>query len=300
MIRLEAQRGTEAPFLVSGNQDGMVWESRVDPGFFDVFELPIVAGRGFTPADAGTPTVVVNESLARNLGGSPLGMYVRYPSRREGDEPSPWHEVVGVVTNAGMNPTDRGEADFVYHPGGPADLYPGYVGVRVQEGGARLAALVPSLVPQMDPALRVYDVLMLDELVKRRALGGITAMIAVNLVILFALLLSAAGLFALMAVAVERRTREIGIRLALGATPRAVLGAVFARAATQLGLGILIGNLLVMGLFGVLSASFQPLDLLPRMGAISALMALVGLGACAVPARRVLRVQPTDAIKGVG
>jgi len=198
-----------------------------------------------------------------------------------------------------MTPTDLGEADYVYEAAPPAELFPGYVAVRMREGAAALAARVPTIALEVDRELRVRDVLTLDEVVRRRNLPGVAGAIGVNVVVALAILLSAAGLFALMAVAVERRTREIGIRVALGAGSRGVLRAVFARAATQLGAGIVLGNLLVLGLFGVLSEAVDPLDLLPRMAAISAVMAAVGIAACAVPARRALRVQPTEAIKGV-
>ncbi|HUK63453.1 MAG TPA: ABC transporter permease, partial [Dongiaceae bacterium] len=104
--RLEAQRGTEHPFPVHGNADGAILSSRVDLGFFDVLALPVVAGRRFDFADLGARTVVVNASLARELGGNPVGMRVRDAAER-GDggiegKPGPWLEVVGVVTNAGL------------------------------------------------------------------------------------------------------------------------------------------------------------------------------------------------------
>jgi putative ABC transport system permease protein len=136
--------------------------------------------------------------------------------------------------------------------------------------------------------------------VRRRALPGRMAYVGVMSVIALAITLSAAGLFALMAVAVQRRMREIGIRVALGASGRGVLRALFARAAAQLGAGILLGNVLVFGL-RILRAGTTDLStlILPAMG-ISAFMALVGISACAVPARRALGVQPTDAIRGVG
>jgi len=304
--RLEAQRGMEAPFLVRGNLDGMVLSSRVEPGFFDVFELPIVAGRAFDSADRGARTVVVNESLARNLGGNPIGMQVRYAAVR-GDggvverEPEPWHEVVGVVTNAGMCATDRGECDLMCHAALPSELNPGYFAAQARGEGSNLGARIPSIALEVDPALRVYDVLRLDEVVRRRNLSGRMIGIGFFVILSLALMLSAAGLFALVAVAVERRRREIGIRIALGASTRGVLKAVFARAAAQLGVGIVLGNVLLLGLRILQGGGTVKMSslVLPMVG-VSTLMALVGIAACVVPARRALRVQPTDAIRGVG
>jgi putative ABC transport system permease protein len=305
MRRLEARRDLEAPFLVHGNFEELVASSGVDLDFFDVFELPMVAGRAFDSADRGARTVVVNESLAKNLGGNPIGMQVRYPAER-GDggidegEPGPWQEVVGVVTNTGMNPTDRGDGDFVYHAALPSELNPGYFAARVRGTGSNLGARIPSIAAEVDPVLRVYDVFRLDELRRRRNLTGRMIGIGAMVIVSLAVLLSAAGLFALVAVAVEGRRREIGIRMALGASTRGVLQAVFARTAAQLGAGILVGNGLLLGLRllqggGTVKMSAVVLPL----AAVSALMALVGIAACVVPARRALRVQPTEAIRGV-
>lgn len=106
---------------------------------------------------------------------------------------------------------------------------------------------------------------------------------------------AAAGLYALMAVAVARRTREIGIRLALGARRRDVLGSVFARAARQLGGGIIAGNSLIM-LIAWRTDSLTA-NLVASSVITSVIMAVVGVLACAAPARRALRVQPTEALR---
>ena len=114
-------------------------------------------------------------------------------------------------------------------------------------------------------------------------------------VLLVALVLSAAGLYALMSVAVSRRTREIGIRMTLGATPRQVLGSVFSRAGRQLGGGIIAGNSLIL-LFAWRADSLTA-DLALSSAITSVIMAAVGVLACAAPARRALRVEPTEALR---
>ena len=116
-------------------------------------------------------------------------------------------------------------------------------------------------------------------------------------VLLVAVVFSAAGLYALMAVAVARRTREIGIRIALGASPRLVLASVFARAGRQLGGGILAGNSLILLL--AWRADSLTADLVISSAIASIVMAVVGLLACGAPARRALRIQPTDALRQV-
>src|SRR5688572_5353371 len=112
-----------------------------------------------------------------------------------------------------------------------------------------------------------------------------------------AVVFAAAGLYALMAVAVARRTREIGIRVALGANPRRVLRTVFARAARQLGGGIVAGNALI--LFLAWRTDSLTADLIVTAVVTSVTMAVVGVLACAGPARRALRIQPTEALRQV-
>ena len=109
------------------------------------------------------------------------------------------------------------------------------------------------------------------------------------------LLLSAAGLFAVMAVGVARRTREIGIRVALGATRPTVLRVLFGRAALQIGMGIIVGCLLL----GILIARQGELSsfVLGPIAMVSVSMLVVGLIACAVPAARALRIKPVEALR---
>src|SRR4029450_6973152 len=100
-----------------------------------------------------------------------------------------------------------------------------------------------------------------------------------------------------MAVAVARRTREIGIRIALGATPQRVLGSVFARAARQLGGGIIAGNSLIVLLAWRTDSLTTTLVVVSVITSI--IMAVVGALACAGPARRALRIQPTEALRQI-
>jgi ABC-type antimicrobial peptide transport system permease subunit len=114
-------------------------------------------------------------------------------------------------------------------------------------------------------------------------------------VLLVAVVFSAASLYALMAVAVQRRTREIGIRVALGASRQRVLRTVFARAGRQLGGGIIAGNTIVL-LIAWRTESLTT-ALVAALMIMSVVMTAVGALACAAPARRALRVQPTEALR---
>jgi putative ABC transport system permease protein len=117
-------------------------------------------------------------------------------------------------------------------------------------------------------------------------------------IVLLVMALSAAGLYSMMSVAATRRTREIGIRLAIGASPRAVLAALFARAATQVGIGIILANALLAPMMSAIGISELPVSfVLQSMLIASGGMLLTGLVACGVPARRALRIEPTEAVR---
>jgi putative ABC transport system permease protein len=154
---------------------------------------------------------------------------------------------------------------------------------------------VREIARQIDPGIRLYDPLPLDIRIRRDDRPEVLAAWSGVGGILLCIFLSAAGLFALMAVSVARRTREIGIRLALGASRTALLAALFGRAARQLAMGIAVG---VVAVF-LISVAFEraQLPILLPLLAVAAFMTLVGLLACAVPALRALRVQPTEALR---
>src|SRR5690606_148234 len=223
--------------------------SSVDVDFFDAFRIPVIAGRTFRSDDVGATSgvVIINESLAHNIGGNPVGVRLRTVSADEEQERGPWLEVAGGGENLDLDPTAHGDSDFMFMPASVATLSgPPYVAVRVSGDSRAFEQKLRMIAAQVAPDLRLYDVLPLTEVIRRdNADGVLMATIGVSVVVIV-LLLSAAGLFALMSVAVARRTREIGIRRAIGASPRAVLTALFKRAATQIAGGIVIGNLLVL------------------------------------------------------
>ncbi|MEX2285287.1 MAG: ABC transporter permease [Gemmatimonadota bacterium] len=296
--QLEAQRGTSAPFVVAADIPGdRAWTADVDIAFFDAFRIPLVAGRAFHAGDANAANaVIINETLARNIGGNALGSRIRYAGRDAGEQANPWYEVVGIVRNRAIE-----DADFMYVPVSAAAVSPLVVGIHVRGDAAALAPRLRALATQVEPGLRLYDLVPLDEFGRREGLAVTRATIAIVVITMLVMALSAAGLYSLMSVAVTRRTREIGIRLAIGASPRAVLAAVFARAAVQVGIGIVLGNALLPPVMTALGqAELTVGEVLPQMLAASAAMLLVGLVACGVPARRALRVQPTEAVKYAG
>jgi putative ABC transport system permease protein len=301
-VALEMEQDGAAPARLHGNYEGGFAMAAVGAGYHEAFGAAIVAGRGLQAADAGAANrpVVVNEAFMRKVGRNPVGARVRTIQRGGERAPGPWHEIVGVVTDLGMDQAggdDGGDATRIYRAASAAELDPVVITVRVAGAASPLGPRVADLARQVDAGLQLRDIATLHEVVAQeqesQAFGGVI----IQSVLVGAVVFSAAGLYALMAVAVTRRTREIGIRIALGASPRRVLGSVFARAGRQLGGGIIAGNSLILLL--AWRADSLTADLLVSSVITSIIMAVVGVLACAAPARRALRVHPTEALRQV-
>jgi predicted permease len=276
---------------------------RVEADYFALYGMPIVAGRAFTEADARAgATAVVNEVYAENHlgGGAAVGRRLRLV--RESDiagevEAGPSLEIVGVVRDF--------EAE-AYEPSGniylPADLArlspPIRLAIRVRVSPATSFALrLRGIAADVDRTLQLEGLVSSAERHRQSKQFSRYLAIATTAVMLSVLLLSAAGIYALMSFTVARRLREIGIRSALGAEPRRLLSSIFARASVQL-----IGGML-FGLIGTVA-----LDRLTGRGPVNdgnpvvlllvaALMTTVGLVAAIGPALRGLAVQPTEALR---
>ena len=301
-VALEIDQDGAPPARLHGNYEGGFAMAAVGAGYHEAFGARILAGRALQAADAGAPNgsvvvpVVVNEAFVLVVGRNPVGARVRTLQRGSERELGPWHEIVGVVSDSWTVPADWSGAAYIYRAGSTAELDPVVVAVRVAGDAAPLAPRAAALARQIDAGLQLRDIATLEETVARqRALGGGIGGVVIAGILLGSLVFSAAGLYALMAVAVQRRTREIGIRIALGANPRRVLRTVFARAARQLGGGIIAGNSLILLL--AWGADSLTADLLVSSVITSVIMAAVGVLACATPARRALRIQPTEALR---
>jgi hypothetical protein len=296
-VAVEMEQDGAPPARLQGNYEGGFAMAAVGAGYHDAFGAKIVAGRGLHTADAGRPNgpVVVNEAFMRVVGRNPVGARVRTLQRGSEREVGPWHEIVGVVTDLWTFPADWSGAAYVYRAASVAEVDPVVVAVRVAGDAAPLAPRVAALARQVDAGLHLRDIVTLDDIVAQEQTRMVGGAVAFGTVLLVAVVFSAAGLYALMAVAVKRRTREIGIRIALGATPGRVLGSVFTRAGRQLGGGIIAGNSLILLL--AWRADSLTAGLLVSSVITSVIMAAVGVLACAAPARRALRIQPTEALR---
>jgi putative ABC transport system permease protein len=298
-VALELEQDGAHPVRLNGNYEGGFAMAAVGAGYHEAFGARMLAGRALRPSDAEAVDgpVVVNNAFMRVLGRNPVGARIRTPQQGSERAAGPWHEIVGVVTDLWTFPADWSEAAYVYRAASAAEIDPVVVTVRVAGNAAPLAPRVDSLARQVDAGLHLRDIVTLDDIVAHEQTRMVGGSIVFGSILLVGLVFSAAGLYALMAVAVARRTREIGIRIALGANPRRVLRAVFARAARQLGGGIVAGN--GISLFLAWRADSLTTDQLVSSLITSVIMAAVGVLACAAPARRALRVQPTEALRQV-
>jgi predicted permease len=276
-----------------------LWTAAVGPRYFEAFEAPIVAGRDFHAGDRASDSraVLVNEAFARLhlQGGNPVGRRVRYASL-DPAQPNAWLEIVGMVRDIGMTPTDRGEAPYVFTAASPVSVTPLVIGLRVAGDPTALALRVRAIAADLDLGVRLDEVRRLDERVWRVDIPMMVSAGALVFVVGLGLLMSAAGVFSLMAVSVARRTREIALRTALGASRTRLLAGLFGRAAALVGSGVACGNAVL--LIAILTSDDTPVTLI--WGALlmtSAIMLVVGLVACIEPARRALRIEPIEALK---
>ena len=288
------------PDLADRGRESPVVQDVASGGFFAAAGIEIVAGRGFEPADGpdGVPVAVVNETFARLFfpGDDPVGERFTWGSP---DADATWATIIGVARDArraGLDQPVRPSA-FV-----PAAQFPdSRVDVLVRSAGDPLALAdgVRAAVHAIDGQLpltrvRTLEQAMADSLAQRRFVAGLLGVFAAS-----ALALAAVGIFGVMAYVVGQRTREIGIRVALGA-PRAsvlrgVLGEGMAHATVGLGLGVL-GSLALTRYVRTQLVGLEPTDPGTFVAATLVLMAVAVL-ACVVPARRAAGVDPLVALR---
>lgn len=278
----------------------------VTPGYLDAMRIPLVEGRGIAPTDsAGAPGVVVINQAAAQLywpGESPLGRRILLGG---GAGPG-WVTVVGIVRDVRHAAFDRVPGSQMYlsqeqfrfwNGGGPVRGMT--LVVRTPGEPAALAGAVRETVAALDPALplgefRTMEQVLSDSLARPRLMMSMLAAFAA-----VALVMGAVGIYGVMAWLVGRRTRELGIRLALGAQPREVAGLVLkhslALTAAGVAVGLLLAALLTRALAGMLYG-VTPLDAWTFAG-VPLGLAVVALLAAAIPTWRASRVDPNAVLR---
>jgi putative ABC transport system permease protein len=262
--------------------------------------IPLVRGRLFTEHDDenGRSVAILSESLARAAFPSedPLGRQVQLPTRKG---PGPWTTIVGIVRDVKMEALDLDERPALYRPLWQVSSMSLTIALRGPGRPGELAARIEQAVRGIDRELPIYAVRSMDEAMASTVSQRRFAMRLLALFAAGALALSALGIYGVVAYSVARRTREIGIRMALGALPRDVLALVLGQSLTLILVGVGVGLAGAFALTGGLSALLYGIS--PRdpatFGAITALLVLVALLATWLPARRASRLDPTVALR---
>lgn len=279
--------------------------------YFRAFEIPIIRGRGFAESDRenAPPVVVVSQSVAHRFwpGQDPIGKRIRLPRAslspgtavQASDEPYlVWRTVVGVVPDTRFR-TLRESSPMVYYPWQQYQSWQGIIAVRSTGDARGLAAAIQNTVKAIDPTIAVYGVRSMDELLGvPLAEPRLTALLLTAFGTV-ALLLAAVGLFGAMSSAVREQTREIGIRVALGATPALIRGSVIRRAFVVISTGMAVGLAVALAttrVLGSLLYQVSPADPITLAFACVVLLVIAGVAAY-LPARRATRIDPIVALR---
>jgi predicted permease len=269
--------------------------NEVGPGYFGTMGIPLVSGREFTRADdeQAAPVAIVNETMAAKYwrGRSPLGERVQVKGR--------WMLVVGVAKDSKYQSVRETPKPFFYVPWRQnfsvgAGLY-----IRTRLTAETMAAALARDVRALDANLAPYEMITLQEQVDRSTSPQQVAVTLVGILGALALLLAVIGLYGVMAYAVSQSTREMGLRVALGANASNLLWLVMSRGLGLTAGGVLLGaavSLALTTLLGNLLYQVSPRDPL-AFGSAFVVMTIASLAACFLPAWRATRIDPVRALR---
>jgi predicted permease len=286
-------------FQVEGyanEKDQLVQGRWVTPQYFSAMGIPLVAGRFFTNDDNSRTDdlAIVNQAFAKKYfaNRNPIGGRVNTD-----DHHVHWSTVVGVIGDVRHTSLEEAPAPQIYHP--VAETDGGYIAVRSVLPAKAMAAEIRSILHSIDPNLATGDIQTMGDLVSEASARRRFQTSLLTVFAAIALFLALVGLYGLMAYSVSRRTREVGIRMALGAQRSDVLLLVLKKAALLLALGLVSGlagswfatHAIGAFLFGV--GQHDPITIL----SVCALLAVCGLIAALIPARRAASIDPMQALR---
>jgi len=279
------------------------------PGYLETMKIPLRMGRYLTRQDSAAtqPVAVIDEGMARTYwpGASPVGK--RFRRATMGPKPNPWIAVVGVVGTVRHSSLDATPRPQLYQPGAQmAQMLPALMpyqvefALRTAHGDPLLlAAAARAAVREVDPDQPITDVRSMTDLMASSVAKRRFSLLLLCLFAALALVLSVAGIYGITSYSVAQKTRELGLRLALGALPAEVLRLVLLRAGALAGLGVAVGVVAALLLTPLMSALLygvgrtDPLTFV----AVSLGLTLVALVAAYLPGRRAMRVDPLVALR---
>jgi predicted permease len=271
----------------------------VTPDYFGVMRIPLRRGRLIEARDTTTsePVMLVSETADRTLfGGTALGRRVRVGRSTD----RPWYTVVGVVGDVSHARLGEPPDPQMYLP--QSQFTDSYLVLTARVAGEDPVALVPAIrqsLRQLDPSVPLYDVAALDDLLARSTTQRRFVMMLLMGFAGCALLLAGIGLYGVISYTVAQRTREVGLRMALGASRGDILTLVLGSGAATAAAGVAIGLAASAGLTRFLQGQLfevEPFDPATMASAVALLAAVAAL-AHLLPARRAMRVDPTTALR---
>jgi predicted permease len=269
----------------------------VNAGYFPVMRIPLKLGRYFTEQDikGAQETVIVNEALAERFWPNeyPIG------KRLQRGKSGVWRTVIGVISDAKEHNAEKEPPIAVYYPAEQVIARSMYLVIRANADPAPMTAAIIKEIQAVDPEMPVYDVGSMDQRLRDFLAGRRFATLLLGVFAAIAVILASIGVYGVMAYSVNQRTHEIGVRVALGASPRDGLGLIvrqgmmltLAGAATGLLVAFGLTRLMTKMLFGV--SATDPLTFV----SVTVLLVGVALMACFVPARRATKVDPMVALR---
>ena len=275
----------------------------VSSNYFDLLRTPLVRGRNFDSRDdwTGSRVAIINETAARLHwpGEDPVGQRLQLNITLDGQDRDLERTIVGVVADAKQWALDRDTEPFIYAPFRQFPVASMYLMVRPQGVPADFAPTLRRMVKEADPELALYRIGEMVDFLGRTMERQRFSMLLLTGFAAVALILGCIGIYGLIAYNVARRTREIGLRMALGASSESVLVLVLRETSRMVGIGIVVGILVSLALTRFITSMLHEVSATDTatIATMTLLLAGFAIVAALIPARRAARVDPAIALR---
>jgi len=272
----------------------------ISPHYFETLRIPLVMGRTFTPEDrTGSERVAIIDTVLAHQywpGKNPIGEHISNDDREKG----PWYTIVGVVAHARASSLESDTSEgFYYFPIAQVTVPATDIVLRSSRSAGDLTSDVAAAARSVDPSIPIYDVKTMEQRIDESLIGRRFVVLLLTTFAGLALLLAALGLYGVISYSVRLRTRELGVRMALGAQRSRLLQMVLMQGMRLAAIGMVCGALAAVALgriFASLLFHVGTLAALPWAAAIGLLLAVVLL-ATYLPARRAASIEPMQALR---